>query len=276
MSVKIDPSGRRWIQVEAEVPGTPEQVWQAIATGPGISSWFVPTDLEEGEGGTPESVVSHFGPGMDSTAKITAWEPPHRFAKEGGDLGSSSPPLATEWIVEARSGGTCVVRVVHSLFTSSDQWDDQLEGFESGWPGYFRILRLYLAHFRGLPCTSFQIMGMVPETESATWDAMTQALGLQDAAAGEHRTAPSGVPPFAATVESISDGSKTHEVVLRLDEPAPGVATLGAYNWGGKVHVYASFYLYGDRAPAVAVRDEPLWQEWVKELFPAVASGTSC
>jgi hypothetical protein len=43
MSVKIDPSGRRSVQVEVEVPGTPEQVWQAIATGPGVSSWFVPT-----------------------------------------------------------------------------------------------------------------------------------------------------------------------------------------------------------------------------------------
>jgi hypothetical protein len=40
---KGSPSGRRWVQVEVEVPGTPEEVWQAIATGPGISSWFVPT-----------------------------------------------------------------------------------------------------------------------------------------------------------------------------------------------------------------------------------------
>jgi len=40
MSVKIEASGRRSVQVEVEVPGTPEQVWQAIATGPGISSWF--------------------------------------------------------------------------------------------------------------------------------------------------------------------------------------------------------------------------------------------
>ena len=50
---------------------------------------------------------------------------------------------------------------------------------------------------------------------------------------------------------------------------------LGAYDWGGKVHVAISFYLYGDRA-AAAVRDEPLWQEWVKELFPAVASDVAC
>jgi uncharacterized protein YndB with AHSA1/START domain len=41
MSVKKEASGRRSIQVEVEVPGTPEEVWQAIATGPrSRSSWF--------------------------------------------------------------------------------------------------------------------------------------------------------------------------------------------------------------------------------------------
>jgi len=46
MSVKKEPSGRRSVQVETEVPGTPEEVWHAIATGPGVSSWFVPTEME--------------------------------------------------------------------------------------------------------------------------------------------------------------------------------------------------------------------------------------
>ena len=40
MSVKKEASGRHSVQVEVEVPGTPEEVWQAIATGPGISAWF--------------------------------------------------------------------------------------------------------------------------------------------------------------------------------------------------------------------------------------------
>ena len=53
MSVKKDPSGRRSVQVEIEVPGTPEEVWRAIATGPGVSSWFVPTKIEEGADGKP-------------------------------------------------------------------------------------------------------------------------------------------------------------------------------------------------------------------------------
>ena len=45
MSVKKEASGRRSIQVEVEVPGTPEEVWQAIASGPGISAWLAPAEF---------------------------------------------------------------------------------------------------------------------------------------------------------------------------------------------------------------------------------------
>jgi hypothetical protein len=41
----------RRIENRIEVPGTPEQVWEAIATGPGIEAWFVPADVEPREGG---------------------------------------------------------------------------------------------------------------------------------------------------------------------------------------------------------------------------------
>ena len=65
MPVQKDPSGKRFIAVETEVPGTPEDVWQAIATGPGLTAWFVPAQLEEREKG---SIVMNFGPGMESTS----------------------------------------------------------------------------------------------------------------------------------------------------------------------------------------------------------------
>src|SRR5215813_4736896 len=101
MSVKKDASGQRWVEVEVEVPGTPEEVWRAIATGPGVSSWFVPTRIEERDGG---EIVSTFGPGMDSTAKITSWEALKRFAAES-DMGMpGAPKMATEWSIEARAG----------------------------------------------------------------------------------------------------------------------------------------------------------------------------
>src|SRR5437879_10881479 len=215
MSVNKEASGRRSVQVEVEVPGTPAEVWQAIATGPGVSSWFVPTESEERVGG---AVIAHFGPGMDSTATVTAWDPPRRFAAESPDLGPNAPTLATEWVVEARSGGTCVVRVVHSLFASTDDWDDQLESIESGWPAFFRILRLYLTHFRGERCSTFQLMGVAPEPVSKAWDALTASLGLGRATLGQRRNTPGGVPPLAGVVEAIRVGKRASEVRF-LDEP---------------------------------------------------------
>ena len=39
------------MELTFEMPGTAEQVWDAIATANGISSWFMPTDMEERVGG---------------------------------------------------------------------------------------------------------------------------------------------------------------------------------------------------------------------------------
>src|SRR3981189_1935859 len=100
MSVKKEANGRRSVQVEAEVPGTPEQVWQAIATGPGVGAWFVPTEVDGRIGGT---VTSHFGGGMDSVKTITEWDPPHRFTKEGS-WGGKAPTVATEGLGRAARG----------------------------------------------------------------------------------------------------------------------------------------------------------------------------
>src|SRR3984957_15908432 len=131
MSVKKEASGHRSIQVEVEVPGTPEEVWQAIATGPGISSWFCPADFEE-QGGKPVAVTLNFGPAMESLSGVPAMWPPRMFAREADGWFPGSPQIATEFSVEARAGGVCVVRVVNSLFASTDDWDQQLTGAGSG------------------------------------------------------------------------------------------------------------------------------------------------
>ena len=102
MSVKQEAAGRRSVQVEFEVPGTPEEVWQAIATGPGISSWFVPTEFEERDG-KPVAMKLNFGPGMEPRCRVTAWDPPRMFAGEGEAGCGGSPPIATEWSIEARA-----------------------------------------------------------------------------------------------------------------------------------------------------------------------------
>src|SRR5437868_2993175 len=156
MSVKTEANGRRSVQFEFEVPGTPEDVWHALATGPGISSWFVPTEVEERDG-KPVAVKYNFGPGVEPRAVVTAFEKPRFFTQEAAGWTPDSPPMATEWTIEARNGGRCVVRIVHSLFASTDAWDNELEGAKSGWSGFLRTLQLYLAHFSGQRSAIMQV-----------------------------------------------------------------------------------------------------------------------
>ncbi|HRX84413.1 MAG TPA: SRPBCC domain-containing protein [Phycisphaerae bacterium] len=265
MSIKKEPSGRRSVQVEVEVPGTPEEVWRAIATGPGISAWFVPTTSEERAGG---EVVSNFGPGMDCPATITEWEAPKRFVAEGVMGGPGSPKVATEWTVEARAGGRCVVRVVHSLFASTDDWDNQLDGLEQGWPTYFRILRMYLERYKDQPCSAMQFVGFSTEAEAKAWEKAGGALGLLKLCEGQQWSAPEGVPHMAGEVDALGKGIHANTILLRLDAPAPGTAYVGAFSCGGMVMVCLSIYLYGDKAKAAVEQAEPTWQKWIGEQFP--------
>lgn len=172
MPVRKDPSGQRSVEAEVEVPGTPEQVWAAIATGKGVSSWLVPSTSEERAGG---SAICNFGPGMESVATIKVWNPPNSFVAET-DEGPGK--VATEWIVEARSGGTCVVRVVHRWFADSDDWDQEFEGHTYGWAAFFRNLRIYLTHFPGQPSAAIQLTGFAPEPKAIAWSALIRQLGL--------------------------------------------------------------------------------------------------
>jgi uncharacterized protein YndB with AHSA1/START domain len=144
----------RRLELEVEVPGTPEQVWEAIATGPGITAWFARAEVEEREGG---AVAFDLGGGVESSGVVTAWEPPHRFVYE--EPLEDEARLASEWLVEARSGGTCVVRLVSSLFGTDAAWDDELGGMEDGWRSYTHNLRLYLTHFAGRPCAPVTVSG---------------------------------------------------------------------------------------------------------------------
>ncbi|MCA8958339.1 MAG: SRPBCC domain-containing protein [Planctomycetes bacterium] len=264
MSVKKGADGRRSIQVEIEVPGTPEEVWEAIATGHGITSWFVPAEVEERDG-NPVAVTLDFG-GMESRAVVTAWQPPNLFAREGSGWVPGSPPIATEFTVEAKSGGTCTVRVVQSLFASTDDWDGQLTGAEEGWPGIFQILRLYLTHFRGQRAAVMQFLAPVAGSPADAWAALTAALGLAHVRAGERMVAPAGVPTLGGVLESV--GSTPFGALVRLDAPGPGTAAFGTIEFGDAVMASLMFYMYGEDAAGTVEREKPRWAAWIQESFP--------
>ena len=144
-----DNSDRRSIELEVEVAGTPEQVWRAIATGPGISSWYVPHTVEEREGG---SASARFGPGpeMEIPGRVASWNPPRQVVFDGGEEVAG---FAFEWTVEARGNGTCIVRLVNSGFGSGEEWDDQYDAMRDGWQIFLTNLRLHLEHFAGRSAT---------------------------------------------------------------------------------------------------------------------------
>jgi uncharacterized protein YndB with AHSA1/START domain len=268
MSVKKEPSGRRSIQVEVEVPGTPEEVWQAIATGPGISSWFVPAEFKE-QDGKPVALKMNFGAGMESRAEVTAWDPPRMFVAESAGWMPGMPSIATEWSVEARAGGVCLVRVVNSLFASTDDWDGQLEGTESGWPGFFRTLRIYLTHFRGQGSAIMQRLAPAAGTEAEAWETLTAALGLKGLSVGGRWTAPAGVPALGGVAEYVSQSP--NDALLRLEKPGPGVAAFGTCSFGGQSMVAMNLYLYGDQAAPTVARESPHWDAWIQKRFPMPA-----
>lgn len=262
MGVKKEASGRRSVEVSVEVAGSPEEVWRAIATGPGISSWFAPTTVEEHAGG---KIAHVFGAGMESKGTVTEWDPPRRFVYEERDWAPDAPPVAMEIFVESR-GGVCVVRLVQSLFAMGDEWDEQLEGFENGWPPFFDILRLYMSDFRGQSCSPIRLMGQVPGPLSAAWDNVRNSLGLMNATKGQHRdSGGTGAPRLAGTVERTGREKHPAELLLRLDGPTTGLALIGAWDFGGQIFVLLSLYWYGERSDEAA-KGRPRWEAWLEKL----------
>ena len=265
MSVKQEANGRRSVQVEFEVPGTPEEVWQAIATGPGISSWFVPAEFEERDG-KPVALKFKFGPGMEPSATVTAWDPPRMYAGEGEVYGGS-PPIATEWSIEARAGGVCLVRIVHSLFASTDEWDNQLEGAKSGWSGFLAILRIYLKHFRGQRSAIMQVTAPATGTDAEAWEALTSALGVKGV---ERRAA---LDDARGCLTARRRGGVTHRGSVRRPAEARQAGARHRRPWrrhlsrrtgrGGDELVPVRRSGGRNRRPRNAA-----WQAWMQERFP--------
>jgi uncharacterized protein YndB with AHSA1/START domain len=252
------------IELEVEVPGTPEQVWRAIATAPGVEAWFLPSRIEEREGGT---VGFDMGFGLEDTGRVSAWDPPRRLALAEDWDGNA---VATEFLVEARSGGTCVVRLVSSI-TGKGNFDDEIEGMREGWLVAFKTLRIYLEHFPDEPVSTVYVareLHRPPERALDAWAELADELGAGPAAVGERfaTTAP-GAPVLAGTVEWV--GEAPGGVMVRAEAPVPGVAVLAVVVDGEHVNAVAHLFLYGDDAPAVAVRETEAWEAWLEARYPA-------
>jgi uncharacterized protein YndB with AHSA1/START domain len=238
--------GREWEQHdEVEVDATPEQVWAAIATGPGYDAWFMGrTEVEPGEGGTVRTDLG--GHAMDST--ITAWEPLRRLAFRG-DEQPDGRFVAFEYLIEGRERGSTVLRLVSNGFLPGDDWEAEYEAMVKGGAMYFATLVAYLRHFAGRTATPvFVAAGHV-------FDRIPAALGLTapPRVGDPVRVAPEGLPPIDGVVDFVNPdviGVRTGDALYRFVE---GI--------GPTVAVHHLFADGVDRAAS-----EQAWRAWLARL----------
>jgi uncharacterized protein YndB with AHSA1/START domain len=135
-----------------------EEVWKSIAEAGALARWFAPQmTVEPGAGG---SMLADWGPGLAWKTAIEVWEPNrHIRLSETRDHVMSSAPgeqklepcrLIQDWYLESENGKT-VLRLVHSGFGSSADWDTEYFGTKYGWASCFLRLKHVTEYHRTEP-----------------------------------------------------------------------------------------------------------------------------
>ncbi|HEY6423341.1 MAG TPA: SRPBCC domain-containing protein [Pseudonocardiaceae bacterium] len=230
------------LRKEIALPATPEQVWEAIATGAGLAAWFMPMEVNP------------------DRADVTVWEPPRHLAirtPEGED-GSTD---AFEYLIEGRDKGSTVLRFVHSGVLGDD-WRDEYESMASGgWDMYLHTLAQYLQHFPGQAATYVEADAPASSAADDGWAQLAPALGLNDPLATGNRVylELSGLAPIEGVVDYVAPGFlgvRSADALLRFHHRTAIGMPIGV-----------SHHLYSASADRAAV--EKAWQGWLAQLAPA-------
>jgi uncharacterized protein YndB with AHSA1/START domain len=238
-------------EIEIEIDAPAEAVWAAVSTSNGISAWMLPTEIEEREGG---SVVFHMGE-TDSKGTVLKFEAPNRIVYEEPDWAALAghedetvSPMVTEFVVEARSGGSCVVRVVSSAFSTGADWEREFFAeMGKGWSPSFEVLKRYAERHAGLQSTAFEIVAELPVSQA-------------DVRAYFDRGGELGA------IERSGD----NYVLVGLAGPVPGcvlLVCLGEQD-GSSVSRVAG-YLYGPEGPAAVDGVREKVDRWLRGVAPS-------
>jgi uncharacterized protein YndB with AHSA1/START domain len=235
--------GHEWEQRdEAVVAASVEEVWAAIATGPGIDCWFMGrTQVTPGPAG---SVTTDVG-GFVMAGSVTTWDPPHRFGYRTDGPGERF--VAFEYLVEGRGGSGTALRLVASGFLPDDDWETEFEAMTAGGAMYFATLVAYLDHFAGRFATSASATSASATSVSATsvnvtgppvtdwpagWAALRAGLGLGDrpVVGDPVRVTVPGVPAIDGQVDFVNTqalGIRTADGLYRFIKGYAGCFVVG-------------------------------------------------
>src|SRR5260221_5693417 len=133
--------------ISIEIKATPEEVWRQITEAEGIQRWLAPiAAVIPGLGG---KLMLSWGPGMEGEGPITSWEPNHKFGWT--ERAETDAPRIVEFTIEARDGGTTLLTLVHSGFSSDASFDTEYESTSGGWRSMLAALKYDLERFAGQP-----------------------------------------------------------------------------------------------------------------------------
>jgi uncharacterized protein YndB with AHSA1/START domain len=243
------------IKREMDAEASPEQIWDAIATGPGQDSWFMGhSEIEPREGGTARWSIGDF----TMTGTVTAWEPPRHFANRSPE-GPDGTFHQFDYQIEARGPRETAIRYVHSGALGQPDWEAEYEAMSRGDPMYLQKLVEYVTFFSGRYGVPVNAFGpSVPDGDRAM-DTFRHALGLSDdAVTGDQaRLTPEGFDPIDGVVDYVSSeflGVRTQDALYRFIHAFEGTAMVGH-------HLFASGV---DQTAA-----EEAWRAWLERTFAA-------
>jgi hypothetical protein len=201
-----------------------------------------------------------------ATGQVTMWEPPTRFAHLG--MGAAGSQVAYGWHVEARSGGTCLVRLVTSGFLSDADWQAEYDATAEGWKLFLNNLRLYLLHFAGQRCASMLVQQLSDMAPDDAWRRLTGSLGLPQAPRVGQLVSASNAPTLSGRVERFESRLMT----LLLDAPGRGIGVIGTESFDGNGLPMVYLYLFGAGAEEVIRQNQVSWREWIERTFDSARS----
>jgi uncharacterized protein YndB with AHSA1/START domain len=240
------------IAQEIEVEATPQQVWEAIATGPGWDSWFMGrNEIEPREGGRTRWSIG----GYTAESTVTAWDPPKRFVTTGLESPDGSMHQF-EYRTEGREGGRTAIRYVHSGMLGGD-WEAEYEAMSEGDPMYFQKLVEYVTYFSGRFAVPVDAQGPEVSDREHVMSEFRRALGLPaDVKEGDQvRLTPEGFAPIDGVVDCVSRsflGVRSSDALYRFIYGFTGVVMVGH-------HLFAPGT---DQAQA-----ESGWRSWLDRVF---------
>jgi uncharacterized protein YndB with AHSA1/START domain len=248
---------------EMDVDATPEEVWDAIATGPGMDSWFLGhTEIEPRQGGEVRWTLRPGRGGETMVSTVTTWNPPSRIVTSGAEIQDGSRH-DFDYTVTEREGGRTNIRYVHSGMLGGD-WEAEYEAMQEGDPMYFFKLAQYLHHFKGRVAVTVDRFGPVVRDPDQVMAAYRRALGLGDDVAVGNRVSlmPDGVAPIEGEIDCVSQhfiGVLSDEAIYRFIHGLTGATMVGHHFFAEDANKRE---LEGD------------WQAWLDRSF-ARADGAS-